>query len=123
MTSLSDHDDLLVEHQQLASRHEELLLESEGRREGLERAWREETSRHSVQSQEQTELIIQLRNEIEKVTTAFTTQLQGLQEEHNKVSGCVLGGCGFLFWCLVHMLFIRVSPPPSSPSSNRLYAV
>lgn len=96
VTTLSDHDDLLVEHQQLASRHEELLLESERRREGLERAWREETSRHSVQSQEQTDLIIQLRNEIEKVTTAFTAQLQGLQEEHNKVSGRVMGGCGWL---------------------------
>lgn len=74
-----------MEHQQLASRHEQLLQEAESRREGLERAMREEASHHSIQSQEQTQLILQLRQEIEEVTAAFKNQLQSLQEEHGKV--------------------------------------
>lgn len=82
-----------MEHQQLATRHEQLLQESESRREGLERARREEATRHSLQSQEQTELIIQLRQEIEQVTAAFKTQLQGLQEEHNKVKSVYVIHC------------------------------
>ena len=84
-SNLADHEDLLVEHEQLASRHEQLLQESEERREGMEKVLREEEARHSLQSQEQTELIIQLRHEIEEVTAAFKTQLHGLQDEHNKV--------------------------------------
>ncbi len=74
-----------MEHQQLASRHEQLLQESESRREGLERAMREEGARHALHSQEQTQLILQLRQEIEEVTTAFKNQLQSLQEDHSKV--------------------------------------
>lgn len=85
-SSLADHDELLLEHQQLASRHEQVLRESKERREGLEVAMREEDARHSLQSREQTQLIMQLREEIEQVTAAFKTQLHGLQEEHNKVS-------------------------------------
>ena len=87
-SSLADHEELLVEHQQLASRHEQLLQESESRREGLERVMREEAARHSLQSQEQTQLILQLRQEIEEVTSAFKKQLHGLQEEHGKVRCC-----------------------------------
>ena len=80
-----------MEHQQLASRHEQLLRDSEARREGLEQALREEAGRHSLQSQEQTELILQLRQEVEKVTAAFKKQLQSLQEEHHKVrNGCTV---------------------------------
>ena len=84
-SSLTDYEDLLLKHEQLASRHEQLLRDSDERREGLERAMREEATRHSLQSQEQTELIIQLRYEIKEVTKAFKVQLHGLQEEHNKV--------------------------------------
>ena len=83
--NLAEHEELLVEHHQLASRHEQLLQEAESRREGLEQAMKEEAGRHSLQSQEQTQLISQLREEIEQVTAAFKTQLHGLQEEHGKV--------------------------------------
>ena len=115
-SSLEDHEELLVEHQQLASRHEQLLQEAETRREGLERALREEATKHSLQSQEQTQLILQLREEIEGVTNAFKKQLQSLQEDHNKVEhmhACIhMHTCMHMHipwvitlglgWCLVH---------------------
>lgn len=85
-SSQADHEDLLLEHEQLSSRHEQLLQEAEERRERLEKAMKDEASRHSLQSQEQTELIIQLRHEMEEMAVIFKTQLNSLQEEHAKVS-------------------------------------
>lgn len=45
----------------------------------------EEEARHSTQSREQSELISQLRLEVTEVTAAFRSQLQSLQEEHQRV--------------------------------------
>ena len=47
--------------------------------------FQEEESRHSALTQEQSELIYQLRQEALEVTSAFKTQLHGLQEEHQRV--------------------------------------
>lgn len=74
-----------MEHDQLSSRHEQLLQESEGAQEDLQRQLRTEEARHSSQRQEQSELISQLRQEIEDVTNAFKNQLHSLQEDHHKV--------------------------------------
>ena len=79
-----------MEHEQLSSRHEQLLQESEERREGRERATRDEAARHSLQSQEQMELIIQLRHEMEEMTVIFKSQLNRLQEEHAKVRSWIM---------------------------------
>ena len=84
-STLADHEELLVEHDQLASRHDQLLHESEENKNTMQRQLREEEARHSSQGQEQSELISQLRQEIEDVTTAFKNQLHGLQEDHHKV--------------------------------------
>lgn len=46
--------------------------------------FQEEESRHSAVVQEQSELILQLRQETLEVTTAFKTQLHTLQEEHRR---------------------------------------
>jgi chromosome segregation ATPase len=75
-----------VEHDQLSSRHEQLLQESEGAQEDLQRQLRAEEGRHSSQRQEQAELISQLRQEIEDITNAFKNQLHSLQQDHHKVS-------------------------------------
>lgn len=74
-----------MEHDQLSSRHEQLLQESEGTQADLQRQLRTEEARHSSQRQEQVELISQLRQEIEDVTFAFKSQLHSLQEDHHKV--------------------------------------
>ena len=50
--------------------------------------FQEEESRHSALTQEQSELIYQLRQEALEVTSAFKTQLHGLQEDHQ----CVMEG-------------------------------
>ena len=47
--------------------------------------FQEEESRHSALTQEQSELIYQLRQEALEVTSSFKTQLHGLQEEHQRV--------------------------------------
>ena len=75
-----------MDHEQLSSRHEQLLHESEETQESLQRRLRTEEVRHSSQRQEQSELISQLRQEIEEVTNAFKNQLHSLQEDHHKVS-------------------------------------
>ena len=41
-------------------------------------------SRHSSESREQEELVQQLRLEVTEVTVAFRSQLQSLQEDHQK---------------------------------------
>lgn len=89
-----EHEEILVEHEQFMSRHKQLLQEGERRREELEHALKHGGAQHALQSQEQSELIVQLRHETEEVTAAFKTQLHGLQEEHNKVwrVGCEGGG-------------------------------
>ena len=74
-----------MEHDQLASRHEQLLLESEETKGALQRQIRTDEVRHSTQSQEQSEMISQLRQEVEDVTNAFKSQLHSLQEDHHKV--------------------------------------
>ena len=74
-----------MEHEQLSSRHEQLLQESAEAQEDLQRQLRTEEARHSSQRQEQAELISQLRQEIEDVTNAFKNQLHSLQEDHHKV--------------------------------------
>lgn len=85
-STLADHEELLVEHDQLASRHEQLLRESEEAKENMQRQLKTEEARHSIQRQEQSELISQLRQEIEDVTNAFKNQLHSLQEDHHKVA-------------------------------------
>ena len=75
-----------MDHEQLSSRHEQLLHESEETQESLQHRLRTEEVRHSSQRQEQSELISQLRQEIEEVTNAFKNQLHSLQEDHHKVS-------------------------------------
>ena len=82
---MADHEELLLEHDQLASRHEQLLLESEETKDILQRQIRTEEARHSTQRQEQSEMISQLRQEVEDVTNAFKNQLHSLQEDHHKV--------------------------------------
>ena len=82
---MADHEELLMEHDQLASRHEQLLQESEETKDTLQRQIRTDEARHSTQRQEQSEMISQLRQEVEDVTNAFKSQLHGLQEDHHKV--------------------------------------
>ena len=84
-STLADHEELLVEHDQLATRHEQLLHESEETKESMQRQLKTEEARHSSQRQEQSEMIFQLRQEVEDVTNAFKTQLHSLQEDHHKV--------------------------------------
>lgn len=102
-SSLADHEELLSEHDQLASRHEKLLLESEEAKETLQRQMRMEVSRNSAQRQEQAELIVQLRQEIEEVTNAFKSQLHSLQEDHHKVRGQLEQRAAFLKHDFVHV--------------------
>ena len=47
----------------------------------------EAESRHGRESREQAEVIAQLRREVGEVTETFRGQLQGLQEEQQKVMG------------------------------------
>lgn len=84
-SSLAEHEELLVEYEQLASRHEQLLQEAERKRESLEHALREEASRHALQMHQQDDMILRLRQETEEATVGFKTQLHSLQLEHNKV--------------------------------------
>lgn len=79
-----------MEHDQLASRHEQLLLESEESKETFQRQMRTEEARHSTQRQEQSEMISQLRQEVEDVTNAFKNQLHSLQDDHHKVGRVML---------------------------------
>ena len=84
-STLADHEELLVEHDKLASRHDQLLQESEETKDAMQHQLREEEARHSTQRQEQSELISQLRRDVEDVTNAFKNQLHSLQEDHHKV--------------------------------------
>ena len=94
---------MLAEHEQFAAHHKQLLQEAERTRVGLELALRHETAQHSLQSQEQSKLVVKLQHEMEDVTTSFKTQLHQLQEEHNKVrflwvGDVSCGGCEEWVW-------------------------
>ncbi|XP_064402703.1 GRIP and coiled-coil domain-containing protein 2-like isoform X2 [Halichondria panicea] len=82
---LSDHDELLSEHDTLTGRHDSLLQEAQTTRERLTLRVREVESAYNRESVEQRGLVEQLRHEIEELTTAFTNQITGLQQEHKKV--------------------------------------
>ena len=51
----------------------------------------EAESRHAREGREQAELIGQLRQEVVEVTETFRRQLQGLQEDHQRVVGSLSG--------------------------------
>ena len=94
---LSDHDELLSEHDTLTGRHDSLLQEAQTTRERLTLRVREVESAYNRESVEQRGLVEQLRHEIEELTTAFTNQITGLQQEHKKV--------GVVFVCGVWRLY------------------
>ena len=82
---LVEHQELTGEYERLMERHDQLMKDARHTQERLTKKLQEEESRHLVHSQEQADVVTQLREEMHSMAVAFKDQLHAIRESGQRM--------------------------------------